>query len=96
MRELDQQVRCCVGCHGMWLPIERARRLLYASPLGPSIWWRAELVCPDSPDHELLIPHIVDNVTIDVCPDHGMFFDAEELAQLLGAPDDQTALARAL
>jgi len=87
--EVGADVLRCAGCGGLWVDRALLDRTGATWELGTSAWWRAELRCPMAHlEPQLLTPRTAAGFTIDVCPQHGAWFDRGELAQLLARPDD--------
>lgn len=104
----------CQSCAGLWIPLERFSALIEAeaqserSPLGPmqSKWqqqtgkmYRPCIVC-----QQLMVRQHFgrgkSRVIVDICGDHGVWFDNDELAHILawvragGARDARLDLAK--
>lgn len=90
----DVELSACGGCGGIWIGNESARRVLadpepifaeMATRAGNNAQARAtqaeERICPACP--AVLDKSRVHGIELDVCPDHGTWFDAYELAMLV-------------
>ncbi|HEY4240632.1 MAG TPA: zf-TFIIB domain-containing protein [Kofleriaceae bacterium] len=89
LEEVSADVLRCVACAGLWVDRALLDRTGAQWQRGTSAWWRAELRCPQAHlKPQLLTPRTAAGFTIDVCPEHGAWFDRGELAQLLSRPDD--------
>jgi Zn-finger nucleic acid-binding protein len=90
----DVELSACGGCGGIWIGNESARRVLadpepifaeMATRAGNNAQARAteagERICPACP--AVLDKSRVHGIDLDVCPDHGTWFDAYELSSLV-------------
>jgi Zn-finger nucleic acid-binding protein len=90
----DVALNGCVGCGGIWIENASARRVLsdpetifadMATRAGENAQARAtqaeERTCPECP--AILDKVRVHGIDLDVCNEHGTWFDAYELAQLV-------------
>ncbi|MFT3700421.1 MAG: zf-TFIIB domain-containing protein [Kofleriaceae bacterium] len=96
LEQLDRDVRRCIGCHGVWAAKSVLDIAAKNWQRGAGAWWQAELACPEPHgQQQLLTPRNIAGVTIDVCNDHGAWFDQGELARILGSSGDDLAALRA-
>lgn len=81
------EARGCAGCQGAWLSVAAARRLIEApfGPLGelPVVHTKAPLRCPSC--EQALERRRVAEVEIDVCAEHGVWFDHREVERVQAA-----------
>jgi Zn-finger nucleic acid-binding protein len=83
----------CLSCHGLWLSTT-ALELAFGKrvwPLGTNAWWKRELVCPICGNEMDAI--MANEVLVDRCMRHGVWFDPGELGRLLGAPEAEELAA---
>jgi Zn-finger nucleic acid-binding protein len=90
----DVELNACGGCGGIWIGNASARRVLAdPEPIFAEMATRAgnnaqakatqadERICPACP--AVLDKSRVHGIELDVCPEHGTWFDAYELAMLV-------------
>lgn len=94
LETLDAELRRCIACHGVWATKSVLDVAAPSWKRGAGAWWHAELACPDHAQPQLLTPRNIAGVTIDVCNDHGAWFDQGELARILGSTGDDLAALR--
>lgn len=89
LNDVTGDVAMCGQCGGIWLaqPVIATAFQDPTWPHGVSMWWRRELVCPvcaANGTDETMASVMVDELMLDRCPDHGLWFDRGELARLIG------------
>ncbi|HEY0250982.1 MAG TPA: hypothetical protein VGC41_05620 [Kofleriaceae bacterium] len=95
MEQIDRDVQRCLGCHGLWCRKTILDAAVRDWRQGASTWWHAEMNCPEPhAQAQLLTPRTRAGVTIDVCNDHGAWFDQGELARILRSDGDDLAALR--
>jgi len=83
----------CLTCHGLWLSMS-AIEVAFGKrvwPLGTNAWWKRELVCPMCGNEMDAI--MANDVLVDRCTRHGVWFDPGELGRLMGAPEAEELAA---
>ena len=89
LNDVTGDVSMCAHCGGIWMA-QPAITTAFQDPTWPhgvSMWWRREIVCPvcaAQGTDETMASVYVDDLLLDRCNDHGLWFDRGELARLVG------------